>query len=117
MAGLGVNLDLRGLCAECIGRRIVAIAGLGIRRRLIELVMAIDLERAGEGGDLGPGQMFIGIEAYAVVRKDRKMSAATRKTLAYFLSPKAQAMLPGLGYAPLPKSQLAQARQQLKTAR
>ncbi|MFM8828554.1 MAG: substrate-binding domain-containing protein [Actinomycetota bacterium] len=64
-----------------------------------------------------PGAYPITIEAYAVVRKDRKMSAATRKTLAYFLSDKAQAMLPGLGYAPLPRSQLAQARQQLKTAR
>jgi phosphate transport system substrate-binding protein len=63
------------------------------------------------------GAYPITIEAYAIVRKDRKMSAATRKTLAYFLSPKAQAMLPGLGYAPLPKSQLAQAKRQLAAAK
>jgi len=64
-----------------------------------------------------PGAYPITIEAYAIVRKDRTMSAATRKTLAYFLSPKAQAMLPGLGYAPLPKSQLAQAKRQLAAAK
>ena len=64
-----------------------------------------------------PGAYPITIEAYAIVRKDRKMTAATRKTIAYFLSDEAQAMLPGLGYAPLPKSQLAQAKRQLAAAK
>lgn len=64
-----------------------------------------------------PGAYPITIEAYAIVRKDRPMSAATRKTIAYFLSDSAQRMLPGLGYAPLPASQLAQARQQLAAAK
>ena len=64
-----------------------------------------------------PGAYPITIEAYAIVRKDRKMSAATRKTIAYFLSDSAQRMLPGLGYAPLPASQLAQARRQLAAAK
>jgi len=64
-----------------------------------------------------PGAYPITIEAYAIVRKDRKMGAVTRKTIAYFLSDEAQGMLQGLGYAPLPKSQLAQAKRQLAAAK
>lgn len=68
-------------------------------------------------GSPAAGAYPITIEAYAVVRKDRKMSASTRRTLQYFLSDSAQAMLPGLGYAPVPASLLAKARAQLKAAR
>lgn len=57
------------------------------------------------------------VEAYAVVRSDVRMSPATRKSLRYFLSPKGQARLQGLGYVSIPASLAAKARAQLAAAR
>ena len=64
-----------------------------------------------------PGAYPITTVAYAVTRRDRRMAAATRRTLRYFLSAKAQGMLAGLGYAPLPASLLSKAKAQLAAAK
>lgn len=63
------------------------------------------------------GAYPITVVTYTIVRKDKRMAPATRKTLRYFLSDDAQRMLTGLGYAPLPKSLLSRARAQLAAAR
>ncbi len=63
------------------------------------------------------GAYPITVVTYAIVRKDRPMKAATRTSLRYFLSDRAQGMLVGLGYAHLPKSLLSRARAQLAAAR
>lgn len=63
------------------------------------------------------GAYPITVVTYTIVRKDKRMAPATRKTLRYFLSDDAQRMLTGLGYAPLPKSLLTRARAQLAAAR
>jgi phosphate transport system substrate-binding protein len=64
-----------------------------------------------------PGAYPITTVAYAVTRRDRRLDAATRRTLTYFLSTRAQDMLQGLGYAPLPDSLLSRARAQLAAAK
>ncbi|MGB1526597.1 MAG: hypothetical protein ACPG9N_03395, partial [Miltoncostaeaceae bacterium] len=64
-----------------------------------------------------PGAYPITTVAYAVTRRDRRMTAATRRTLRYFLSAKAQGMLTGLGYAPLPASLVSRAKAQLAAAK
>lgn len=62
------------------------------------------------------GAYPITVVTYTIVRKDKRMTAGTRKTLRYFLSDQAQQMLTGLGYAPLPPSLLSRARAQLAAA-
>ena len=63
------------------------------------------------------GAYPITVVTYAVVRTDKAMPAKTRRTLRYFLGAKAQGMLTGLGYAPLPASLLSRARAQLAAAK
>ncbi len=63
------------------------------------------------------GAYPITVVAYAIVRKDKPMTTATRNTLRYFLGATAQGRLPGLGSAPLPTSLLSKARAQLNAAR
>ncbi len=63
------------------------------------------------------GAYPITVATYVIVRKDRPMRASTRRTIRYFLGPKAQGLLAGLGYAPLPPSLLSRARAQLAAAR
>lgn len=63
------------------------------------------------------GAYPITVATWVAVRTDRPMPAATRATLRYFLSARAQSSLRGLGYAPLPADLLRQARRQLANAR
>jgi len=57
------------------------------------------------------------VVTYTIVRKDKRMTSATRRTLRHFLGDEAQSRLAGLGYAPLPPSLLSRARAQLAAAK
>lgn len=63
------------------------------------------------------GAYPITVATWVAVRADRPMPVATRTTLRHFLSARAQASLPGLGYAPLPADLMRRARAQLAAAR
>ena len=64
-----IDLDFSGLRAEGIGGRVVAVAGLGIGVGVVQMVVTVDLERADDGRDLGPAQMFSRVDSHAVVDK------------------------------------------------
>lgn len=74
--------------------------------------LTLDTERV-----TAKGAYPLTVEAYAVVRSDVRMGPATRKSLRYFLSPKGQARLQGLGYVSIPAGLAAKARAQLAAAR
>lgn len=64
-----------------------------------------------------PGAYPITVSTWVIVKTNRPMKKATRNTLRYFLSPGAQGMLQGLGFAPLPPRLRALALRQLSAAR
>lgn len=74
--------------------------------------LTLDTERVS-----AKGAYPLTVEGYAVVRSDLMMSPATRKSLRYFLSPRGQARLQGLGYVSIPAGLAAKARAQLAAAR
>lgn len=119
-----------------VGKREKITYGRGARQTVVTKNVFMhpttdDIQKAGHfaatriSGDLtidltnsrAKGAYPITVVTYAIVRKDKAMPARTRKTLAYFLGPKAQGMLTGLGYAPLPASLLSRAKAQLAAAK
>lgn len=63
------------------------------------------------------GAYPITVSTWVIVKTNRPMTAATRKTVKYFLGPAAQGMLQGLGFAPLPPSLRTLALRKLAAAR
>ena len=119
-----------------VGKRERITYGRGANRRVVVKNVFMhpttgDIQKAGHfaasriSGDLtidltnspAKGAYPITVVTYVIVRTDKAMPAKTRRTLRYFLGAKAQGMLTGLGYAPLPASLLSRARAQLAAAK
>lgn len=86
-------------------------AGQYVGTHLKGTTVTVDLTRTPAAGAYP-----ITVEGYAITRRDRKMTPAARKAIAYFMSPTAQGMLQGMGYTAVPPALLAKARAQLAEA-